>query len=110
MKKDIEILKYILVDINDIFNFTATIDFEGFVSNSLVRKAVCMSLINIGELTKSLSFTFRSENKQIPWKNISGLRDITAHKYHTLNLDIVWSVIQNDIPALKDFINGVIKP
>jgi len=69
-----------------------------------------MSLINIGELTKSISSAFKTENKQIPWKNISGLRDITAHKYHTLNLDIVWSVVKNDIPTLKDFIIGVIKP
>jgi len=58
----------------------------------MVRKAVCMSLINIVELTKSLSTTFKYENKQIPWKNIAGLMDITAHKYHTLNLDIIWSV------------------
>jgi len=89
MKKDIELLKHILEDIIDILNFTKTIEFDDFISNNLVRKAVCMSLINIGELTKSLSYTFKSENKQIPWKNISGLRDITAHKYHTLNLDIV---------------------
>jgi len=78
MKKDIEILKHILADIDDIVKFTSAIDFEGFVSNSMLRKAVCMSLINIGELTKSLSSTFKSDNKQIPWKNISGLRDITA--------------------------------
>lgn len=104
MRKDIEILKHMLEDIDDIQNFTKTINFENFITNSMVRKAVCMSLINIGELTKSLSTTFKYENKQIPWKNIAGLRDITAHKYHTLNLDIIWSVVQKDIPPLKEFI------
>ena len=104
MKNDIEILEHILEDINDILNFIEFVDFEEFASNSLVRKAVCMSLINIGELTKSLSSIFKIENRQIPWKNISGLRDITAHKYHTLNLDIVWSVAKNDLPPLKEFI------
>ena len=29
---------------------------------------------------------------------------ITAHKYHTLNLDIIWSVVVNDIPMLNEFI------
>lgn len=47
MKKDIELLKHILEDIDDIFNFTNSIDFNDFISNSLIRKAVCMSLINI---------------------------------------------------------------
>jgi len=104
MKRDTELLKHISDDITDILNFTAGLTFDDFVSNSMVRKAVCMSLINIGELTKSLSPSFKTKNKQIPWKSIAGLRDITAHKYHTLNLDIIWSVVVNDIPMLYEFI------
>ena len=104
MKKDIELLKHISTDIRDILIYTADLSFDDFILNSMVRKAVCMSLINIGELTKTLSPAFKTKNKQIPWKSISGLRDITAHKYHTLNLDIVWSVVVNDIPKLNNFI------
>lgn len=104
MKRDNSILLHMLDDITDIENFTKDIDFDTFVSSTLVRKAVCMSLINIGELAKSLSPTFKAENGNIPWKNISGLRDITAHKYHTLNLDIIWSVVKCDIPVLEAFV------
>lgn len=71
---------------------------------------MCMSLINSGELTKALSTTFKNENKSIPWKNISGLRDVTAHKYHTLNLDVIWSVATIEIPKLKKFITDYLKP
>lgn len=98
-----------LDDITDIINFTTNIDFDAFVSNNMVRKAVCMSLINIGELAKTLSSAFKAENNNIPWKNISGLRDITAHKYHTLNLDIIWSVVISDIPELEEFIRKTLK-
>jgi len=108
MKKDINILHHMLEDIEDIINFTKGIDFDSFVSNSMVRKAVCMSLINIGELTKALSPGFKAENNSIPWKNIAGLRDITAHKYHTLNLDILWSVVKADIPVLEEFIKKIL--
>ncbi len=105
MKRDIEIIKHMNEDIIDIFNFTESQNFESFSESPLIRKAVCMSLINIGELTKSLSTSFKNENKTIPWKNISGLRDVTAHKYHTLNLDIIWSVVSLEIPKLKAFID-----
>lgn len=104
MKRDNDILMHMLDDITDIINFTKDLDFNSFVSSPLERKAVCMSLINIGELAKSLSLDFKTKNGNIAWKNISGLRDITAHKYHTLNLDIIWSVVKSDIPILEEFI------
>ena len=105
MKKDNNILLQILEDIIDIKNFTKDLDFNAFIASTLERKAVCMSLINIGELAKALSTDFKAKNNIIQWKNISGLRDITAHKYHTLNLDIIWSVVKSDIPVLESFVN-----
>ncbi len=104
--KNIDILLHMLEDVDDILNFINDSDFERFKSDHLVRKAVCMSLINIGELTKALSASYKAEHNQIPWKNISGLRDITAHKYHTLNLDVVWAVATIEIPKLKTFLNS----
>jgi len=109
MKKDNDILLHMLDDIKDIKNFTKSLDFNTFVSSALQRKAVCMSLLNIGELAKALSPAFKAENDNIPWKNISGLRDITAHKYHTLNLDIIWSVVKSDIPILEAFFKKALK-
>jgi len=51
MKKDIEILKHIEEDVVDILNFIEGLDFHSFSTNHLIRKGVCMSLINIGELS-----------------------------------------------------------
>jgi uncharacterized protein with HEPN domain len=48
-------------------------------------------------------------NKEIAWKNIAGLRDVAAHKYHTLNVDVIWLVVQNDIPELEKFIRDKLK-
>lgn len=103
--KNSDVLKHMLEDADDILTFIADQDFESFKNNHMVRKAVCMSLINIGELTKSLSAVYRKEHTIIPWKNIAGLRDITAHKYHTLNLDVIWAVVTIEIPKLKAFLN-----
>jgi uncharacterized protein with HEPN domain len=97
-----------LEDIADINEFLKGVDFDAFVSKSILKKSVCMSLINIGELAKTLPKEFKTEYNQIAWKNISGLRDIAAHKYHTLNVDIIWAVVQNDIPLLESFIRSII--
>ena len=60
-----------------------------------------MTLINIGELVKNLSDEFRMAHNHIPWRAISGLRDITAHKYQTLRMEDVWLTATRDIPQLK---------
>jgi len=108
MKKDHELLIHIYEDVNDILKYTNGHAFEDIVKDSMMRKAVCMSLINIGELAKSLSSAFKAEYKQIPWKSICGLRDVTAHKYHTLNLDVIWTVVTRDIPPLHDFLTALL--
>jgi uncharacterized protein with HEPN domain len=106
MNRNVSLLNHILEDINDIQEYITGLSYVEFVNNTLIRKAACMSLINIGELTKALSTDFKNNNKQIAWKDITGLRDITAHKYHSLNLDIIWAVLVNDIPVLKEFIEN----
>ena len=69
-----------------------------------MRNAVGMSLINIGELVKSLPMDFRETNPQIPWRRIAGMRDMAAHKYQTLDMVAVWNVTQNRIPEILAFI------
>lgn len=108
MKKDIDIIKHMDEDVFDIMSFTTNQNIISFSDSPLLRKAVCMSLINIGELTKSLSSSFKKEHSEIPWKNIAGLRDVTAHKYHTLNLDVIWAVATIEIPKLKKFIDEIL--
>ena len=76
-------------------------DLPSFLGDERTKRAVCMTLINIGELVKNLSDEFRMAHNHIPWRAISGLRDITAHKYQTLRMEDVWLTATRDIPQLK---------
>lgn len=76
-------------------------DLQSFLADERTKRAVCMTLINIGELVKNLSDEFRMAHNHIPWRAISGLRDITAHKYQTLRMEDVWLTATRDIPQLK---------
>ena len=87
----------------DIFEFVRDMTLEDFLSNKLVRNAVGMSLINIGELVKALPIEYRNAHPEIPWKRIAGMRDLAAHKYQTLDMVAVWNVIQDRIPELYEF-------
>lgn len=63
--------------------------FEAFCEDEMLKRAVCMTVINIGELVKNLSDNCRNTHSRnthrgIPWKEITGFRDIAAHKYQTL--------------------------
>ena len=87
----------------DIFEFVRDMTLEDFLSNKLVRNAVWMSLINIGELVKALPIEYRNAHPEMPRKRLAGIRDLAAHKYQTRDMVAVWNVIQDRIPELYEF-------
>lgn len=70
---------------------------RGFV----YRNAITMPILQLGELAKNLSGDFRSRHSHVPWKDITGIRDIFAHRYGTIDFELVWSGSVDDIAALK---------
>lgn len=104
MDKVRRILAYIQADCEDIFAFVAGKTLADFLGDKLLRNAVGMSLINIGELVKALPAEYRLEHPEIPWKRIAGLRDVAAHKYQTMDMEAVWNVVQDRIPELYAYI------
>ncbi len=84
--KDKIILDKVSQEIDVAVSMMDNVDFDKFSANEMLKRATCMTVINIGELVKSLSEEFRIEYKQVPWKNIAGFRDIAAHKYQTLHM------------------------
>lgn len=107
--RDFKIAGKILQEISIIEELIAGFDLERFIDDERTKRAVCMTLINIGELTKSLTEDFRQEYNQTPWKAITGMRDITAHKYQTLKMGDVWITLENDIPKLKALLYQILK-
>lgn len=77
---------------------------EGFV----YRNSVTMPILQIGELSKNLSEEFRTTHSDIPWKSIAGMRDIFAHHYGSIDLDMVWNTSKYDIGVLETFCIDVI--
>lgn len=78
--------------------------FEVFKANTFYQYVVSFCLLQIGELVGGLSEGFRlSTGKKVPWREIKAMRNIVAHGYDSIRLDIVWETILRNIPALKAF-------
>jgi len=55
--RDMQIISKILEEIKVIENIIAEFDLEEFLADERTKRASCMTLINIGELSKSLTDT-----------------------------------------------------
>ena len=60
-----------------------------------------MCIIQLGELANRLSDETKESSKSIPWRAIRGMRNLHAHDYENVDLEIVWNTLLEDIPALK---------
>jgi uncharacterized protein with HEPN domain len=78
---------------------------EDLLKDPLLQRATVRSLEIIGEAVKNLSYDFKAHNSEIEWKEIAGMRDKLIHQYFAVDWDIVWEVIQNRIPELKEIVN-----
>jgi len=103
--KDYRIVTHILsycVDIEDTLDEFAR-DRTVFDASKTYRNALALCILQIGELVGNLSDEFKSENGEIPWRNIKMMRNIVAHQYGTFDFDILWEVVTGDIRGLKNF-------
>jgi len=94
-------LAHILDAINQIETYSANLSFEQFSQARLVQDGVIRQLEIIGEASHNLSDDFRDQYPELPWSQIISLRNRLIHAYFDTNLGIVWEIVQNDIPSLK---------
>ena len=108
MKHNQVFLRHIFDEIIFLIKETEGIKFEEFIKNEILKRACSRSLEIIGEAVKNLSPDFKKRYKEIEWKKIAGLRDKMIHGYFGVNWDIVWDVIGNQIPKLKEQVGNIL--
>lgn len=72
-------------------------------------RAIVRSLEVIGEAVKKLPLEVRAKYPQVEWSDMAGMRDVLIHHYFGIDYDIVWSVLQHDIPALRYELERIIR-
>ena len=103
MKKDFLIfLKHILESIELIEDYVKDTTEKEFLSNPQQQDAVIRRIEIIGEAIKNIPTENKDRHPGIPWKAISGMRDILIHEYFGIDLKLTWRVVELKIPELKE--------
>lgn len=94
--------------IQKILSYTEGMTYKDFICNDLVIEACVFNLSQIGELSNKLDNGFQERNSAISWKQLYGLRNRIVHDYKGVNLKLVWEIISEDIPELKENLKSML--
>ncbi len=101
MNKDDEIrLKHMLDAAREAEGFVIGLERTALDTNRMLVLAVIKDLEIIGEAASKVSNECQTQYPQIPWRDITGMRNHLIHGYFKVNLDQVWSTLQDDLPPL----------
>ncbi len=109
MKKNVNIfLEHILEAINLIEEYINNKEKSDFLKSKQLQDSVIRRIEIIGESIKNIPSDFKGSHENIPWKEITGMRDILIHQYFGVDLELTWEVIIVDLPKLKKSVIAII--
>ena len=79
-----------------------------FDQNELIQTWVVHHLEIIGEAARAIPNDFKDQHPEIPWRQISGMRNILIHVYFGINHNRIWSVVEDDLPILKTTVDAAL--
>jgi uncharacterized protein with HEPN domain len=93
----------------DAQDFAAGVSESDFEANLEKQYAIVRAIEVIGEAAKNIPGDVRLLAPDIPWKQISAMRDKLIHHYFGVRLSAVWAVVVNDLPVLIPRIESLIE-
>ncbi len=109
-KREISLL---LEDIRDacqkIHNYTTGISYDNFIGDDKTIDAVVRNFEVIGEAANRVPEDFKTDHPEIEWRRIIAFRHRIIHEYFGINYEMVWKIKEENVPALKDFMEQAIE-
>lgn len=101
-------LKHICDAIIEVENYLLNADFDTFMNNSMMRFACIKQMEIIGEASDHISEEIKTKFSEIEWSQIKGMRNVFVHEYFGIDSKLVWEIIKQDLPDLKNKVLAVI--
>ena len=104
----LQYLDDILEATEKILRFSKGVSFETFSVDEMRKDAVIRNFEVIGESIKKLPPELTERYPDIDWKRIAGLRDTLIHGYFNVKLTVLWNIMNEYLPKLKEDIKAVL--
>ena len=95
--------------IRKINTYVSKLNQKQFAEDERTVDAVIRNLEIIGEAVKKLPAEIREKHSEVDWKKIAGLRDILAHEYYGIDVEIIWDIITSKLPPLAKQVEEILK-
>lgn len=106
--RDVALVLDMLSAARDAAEFVRGMDLDGFRASRLHQNAVIRSVEVVGEAAGRVSDATVAANPDIPWRSITGMRHRLIHGYADVDIDLVWSVTQHQLPELTALLDALI--
>jgi len=99
-----------LLAARDARDFASGLSRQQFAADKRTHSAVCLKLEILGEAARGVTPAFKAACPQIPWESLMGLRNRIVHEYFRLDLNILWQIVQTELPVLVAQIEPLVPP
>lgn len=98
----------ILDAVRRIQEYTGGMTADEFGEDRKTIDAVVRNLEIIGEAARHVPVEIQQASAEVAWPQMRGMRNVMIHEYHTVDAEIVWQTIQEDLPSLVEPLERVL--
>ena len=110
MQRDSAYMLDMLLSARDAVEFASYITYEEFRDSRLHQNAILKSIEIVGEAASHVSADTRETQDVVPWGEIVGMRNRIVHAYFDVDIELVWRVVKEDMPALITQLEQIVPP
>ena len=78
---------------------------DKFLQDQMLQDAIVRRMEVLTDAASHLSTQLQERHPEVPWRAITGFRNVLAHGYHGVVNDLVWQYLQTDVPLLRDVLD-----
>lgn len=108
-RQSIDYLNDIIEAIGKAEEFSHDMSVEEFLADDKTLYATIRAIEIIGEASKQVPQSVRDQYSDLPWRQMSGMRDKLIHAYFGVDATVIWKTVKEDIPQIKNALDRVIR-